>query len=168
MQPIKDRDYVDKEHFIKLENVTIIYRLWTLKDGTLDEKSTSIVDKITQYYKLSPEIVDKIKKEKNIKIKDSIYVDKDNEFDWPSISSHNSCGFCYALKTHIAILVDGTVVPCCLDSEGILRLGNIFEEEISAILNSERALNIVEGFKRGIASEDLCKRCGYAQRFVAE
>ena len=25
MQPIKDRDYVDKEHFIKLENVTIYF-----------------------------------------------------------------------------------------------------------------------------------------------
>ena len=116
-------------------NKTIIYRLWTLKDGSLDEKSTSTVDKIGEYYNLSPDIVDKIKKEKNIKIKDTIYVDKDNEFDWPSITNHNSCGFCYALKTHIAILVDGTVVPCCLDSNGIINLGNIYNDEIDDIIS---------------------------------
>ena len=76
-------------------NKTVIYRLWTLKDGSLDIKSTDTVEKISTYYKLPSDVVDKIKKEKNIKIKDTIYVDKDNEFDWPSITNHNSCGFCY-------------------------------------------------------------------------
>ncbi|MBR4074333.1 MAG: SPASM domain-containing protein, partial [Firmicutes bacterium] len=64
------------------------------------------------------------------------------------------------------ILADGTVVPCCLDSDGVIALGNIFKEEISFILHSKRALAMLEGFQCGTASEELCKRCGYAQRFV--
>ena len=63
-------------------------------------------------------------------------------------------------------LCDGTVVPCCLDSDGVIALGNLFCEDLEAILNSERARAMVAGFRCGVASEDLCRRCGYAQRFV--
>ena len=74
--------------------------------------------------------------------------------------------FCYGLKDQFGILADGTVVPCCLDSDGIINLGNIFHEDIESILNSQRAQDIADGFKCGKATEDLCKKCGYAQRFV--
>jgi hypothetical protein len=53
-----------------------------------------------------------------------------------------------------------------LDSDGILSLGNLFEEDVSAILSSPRAVKIAEGFRCGKAAEELCKRCGYARRFV--
>ena len=33
-------------------------------------------------------------------------------------------------------MVDGTIVPCCLDSEGVINLGNIFNDDIDAVLNS--------------------------------
>ena len=148
----------------KLQDVTIIYRLWTLNNGELDEKSTDTVNKIVYYYNLSTEIVDKIKKENNVKIKDRIFVDKDNEFEWPSITNHNSCGFCYALKTHIAILVDGTVVPCCLDSNGIIDLGNIYNESIEEIINSNRYQTLKKSFQDRKPSEDLCKSCTYKER----
>ena len=65
----------------------------------------------------------------------------------------------------MGILVDGTVVPCCLDSEGNIALGNIFKEDLEDILNSDRAKNLYDGFSRRKAVEDLCKRCGYATRY---
>ena len=148
----------------KLQEVTVVYRLWTLNNGELDEKSTQTVNKITSYYKLSTEIVDKIKNENNVKIKDRIFVDKDNEFEWPSITNHNSCGFCYALKTHIAILVDGTVVPCCLDSNGLVDLGNIYNESLENIINSNRYQTLKKSFQDRKPSEDLCKSCTYKDR----
>lgn len=148
----------------KLQDVTIIYRLWTLNNGELDEKSTDTVNKIVSYYNLSTEIVDKIKKENNVKIKDRIFVDKDNEFEWPSITNHNSCGFCYALKTHIAILVDGTVVPCCLDSNGLIDLGNIYNESLEDIINSDRYQTLKKSFQDRKPSENLCKSCTYKER----
>lgn len=148
----------------KLPEVTVVYRLWTLNNGELDEKSTQTVNKLVSHYKLSTEIVDKIKNENNVKIKDRIFVDKDNEFEWPSITNHNSCGFCYALKTHIAILVDGTVVPCCLDSNGIIDLGNIYNQSLEEIINSDRYQILKKSFQDRKPSEDLCKSCTYKDR----
>lgn len=146
------------------ENTTVIYRLWTLKDNELDEKSAKIVEKIKEYYQLSPEIVEKLKKEKNIKISSTIYVDKDNEFVWPEISTYQSNGYCYALKTQIAILSDGTVVPCCLDSDGIINLGNIFENDMSEIISSSRYRDLLQSFKSKKPCEALCKSCTFKEK----
>lgn len=146
------------------KKTTVIYRLWTLKDNELDKKSTEIVDKIKEFYNLSTETVERIKKEKNIKIKSTIYVDKDNEFEWPTINSHKSCGFCYALKTHIAILVDGTVVPCCLDSDGMINLGNIFDNSLEDIIDSERYRKLKESFQKRKPIELLCQSCTFKEK----
>lgn len=143
---------------------TVIYRLWTLNNNELDPKSTKIVEKIKNYYNLSPEDVERIKNENNIKISSTIYVDKDNEFTWPTINSHKSCGYCYALKTHIAILVDGTVVPCCLDSEGIINLGNIFKEDLETIIKKERYQQLQKSFQDRNPKEELCKSCTFKER----
>ena len=105
---------------------------------------------------------------RGIKASDNLYLEWGDRFEWPDKDAavRGTKYFCYGLKDQFGILADGTVVPCCLDSDGVINLGNIFEDEIDAILSSERALAIVNGFKCGKASEDLCKRCGYAQRFV--
>jgi len=143
---------------------TVIYRLWTLKDNKLDEKSTETVEKIKSYYDLPQEIVEKIKNERNIKISSTIYVDKDNEFIWPEVNSYKSCGYCHALKTHIAILVDGTVVPCCLDAEGIINLGNIFNESLEEIITGEKYQKLQKSFQARTPSEALCQSCTFKER----
>lgn len=140
---------------------TKIYRLWTLKNNELDEKSTYIVEKIKNYYNLSTNTVEKIKIEKNIKISSTIYVDKDNEFVWPTITNNKSCGYCYALKTHIAILVDGTVVPCCLDSNGKIELGNIFTDDLKEIIASKKYQTLKKSFQDRKPSEKLCMSCTF-------
>ena len=146
------------------KDIIVIYRLWTLNDNKLDKKSTIIVDKIKNYYNLSTETVNKIKNDNNIKIKSTIYVDKDNIFDWPSINQHKSNGYCYALKTHIAILVDGTIVPCCLDSNGIINLGNIFNNTLEEIFNTERYKNLLRSFQDRKPCEELCRSCTYKEK----
>lgn len=146
----------------KLSNdVIVIYRLWTLKNNELDEKSTKTVAKLKEYYNLSTETVEKLKTDKNIKISSTIYVDKDNEFDWPKITTNKSCGYCHALKTQIAILVDGTVVPCCLDSNGIIELGNIFNDSLEIIQTRKRYQKLKQSFRDRKPSEELCKSCTF-------
>jgi MoaA/NifB/PqqE/SkfB family radical SAM enzyme len=87
-------------------------------------------------------------------------------FDWPDAAGPERAGrFCRGLRDHIGVLCDGTVVPCCLDSEGTVALGNLFEQELEEILASPRALAIYEGFTRREAVEALCRHCGYAERF---
>ena len=148
------------------EETIIIYRLWTLKDGNLDKKSTTIVEKIKMYYKLSPETVNKIISDKNIKISPRIYVDKDNEFIWPDETNGNeSTGFCKALKTQIAILCDGTVVPCCLDSNGCIELGNIYNQSLDEIINGDKFKLLKKSFQERKITEKLCLNCTFKNRF---
>ena len=92
-------------------------------------------------------------------------MDKDNEFEWPSLGNKNIDGFCMALKTQLAILVDGTVVPCCLDSNGSIPLGNIYTDTLEEIMNSERFINLKKSFQDRKPCEKLCKNCTYKERF---
>lgn len=105
---------------------------------------------------------------RGIRIRDKFYLEWGDRFQWPDQEApvQGEQFFCYGLGDHFGILCDGTVVPCCLDSEGVIQLGNVFTDDLSAILSSPRATAIVKGFQRRTASEDLCRRCGYAQRFV--
>ena len=147
-------------------NITIVYRLWTLKNGQFSEKATKTVEKIINHYRLSPETVEKIIKENNVKIKPTIYVDKDNEFVWPDDKKNeNNQGFCMALKTQVAILVDGTVVPCCLDSNGKISLGNIYKQSFESIINSKKYLDLKKSFQDRKPTEKLCLNCTYKNRF---
>ena len=104
---------------------------------------------------------------KGYRIRPKFFLEWGDRFEWPDkeapIQGENV--FCYGMRDHFGILCDGSVVPCCLDSDGVITLGNIFTEEITDILNSPRARAIVEGFSCRRASEELCRRCGYAQRF---
>jgi len=144
--------------------MTIIYRIWTLT--SLNELSTRIVDNIKNHYNLSTIIVDKILKEKNIKIKDNIYIDKDYEFIWPKITNNkNNIGTCLGTKSHIAILSNGIVTPCCLDSNGVINLGNIYNTSFDSIITSNLFNQIREGFNNNIIICDLCKSCTYRNRF---
>lgn len=105
---------------------------------------------------------------RGVRIRDKLHVEWGDRFAWPDkeIPSLGDEVFCYGLKDHFGILCDGTVVPCCLDSDGVIALGNVFEQPISEILSSPRAKAMVEGFATRHATEELCRRCGYARRFV--
>ena len=101
------------------------------------------------------------------RIRHKLHLEWGDRFEWPDRDAPfiGESVFCYGLRDHFGILCDGRVVPCCLDREGEITLGNIFETPIKDILSSERAEAILRGFDRRCAVEDLCKRCGYATRF---
>ena len=101
------------------------------------------------------------------RIRHKLHLEYGERFDWPDMNAtcYGNSVFCYGLGDHFGILSDGSVIPCCLDSEGDITLGNIFEKPVNDILATERAVAIREGFKNRKATEELCKRCGYARRF---
>ena len=147
------------------KKTTIIYRLWTLNN--LKKVSTEIVDRIKNHYHLSTKVVDKIFNDKNIKIKDNIYVDKDIEFTWPNEGKiiDNNIGTCYCTRSHIAILSNGLVVPCCLDSDGKIPLGNIFNDDMNDIINSDLFCELKKNFQNNKIINPLCQKCNYRLRF---
>ncbi len=101
------------------------------------------------------------------RIRHRLHLEYGERFDWPDKEAEDGGNnvFCYALSDHFAILCDGSVVPCCLDRNGVLTLGNIFSQPLDKILDSDRARAMLEGFKRRSCTEELCCRCGYARRF---
>ena len=148
-------------------NVFINYRLWALDNFKLDKESTIIVDKIIKSYNLSTEIVEKLKNDNNITIDKNTFVNKNNLFIWPDESlGLNIDAKCYGLIDHMGILVDGTIVPCCLDSNGVINLGNIFKDDLEDVLESKLVKDIIEGFKNNKSICLLCKNCNFKDRFV--
>lgn len=103
----------------------------------------------------------------SFKLRERLFINFAEIFDWPDHEREDTeeSVFCYGLRDHIGILADGTVVPCCLDHNGSLALGNLFMTPLSEILASARAKKIYDGFSSRKAAEPLCSRCGYARRF---
>ena len=82
------------------------------------------------------------------------------EESWPEMRNGS-----FLLRDQLGVLCDGTLVPCCLDHEGDIPLGNLFTQPLTEILNSPRAIALREGFSQRKPSEALCRRCGFAARF---
>lgn len=104
---------------------------------------------------------------RGFRIRDKLHVEYGDRFTWPDMACEDGGDqvFCYGLKDHFGVLSDGTIIPCCLDREGVIGLGNIFTDEPSQVLQSERACAMRKGFQQRKATEELCRKCGYARRF---
>ena len=100
------------------------------------------------------------------KLRERLYLEQAERFDWPDLdAAETGTRFCLGLREQIAVLCDGTAVPCCLDHEGDVPLGNLLEQSLEEILAGPRARALVRGFSEGRPSEELCRRCGFATRF---
>jgi radical SAM protein with 4Fe4S-binding SPASM domain len=138
----------------------VILRLWN--NGGKDNLNDEILSKLENYFPKPW-----VEESNGMNIGNKIHVEYGDKFDWPTLESDdtNEKIFCYGLRTQIGVLADGTVVPCCLDNNGTINLGNIFETDLEEIINSERAQKIYNGFSNRNACEELCKRCSYVRKF---
>ena len=138
----------------------VVYRLWN--QGGENLQNAQILDAMYRFFP-----GDWVKERLGTRIAERTYLEYGDKFDWPDLSAPEGSSrvFCYGLRDQLGILCDGTVVPCCLDHEGDLILGNLLEEEMETVLNSPRAKAIYEGFSNREAAEELCRKCGYARRF---
>ena len=141
----------------------IALRLWNLGSGTDNSK---ILDFLHSSFQ---EKWQDIRGGSSQRLSERIFLEWGELFDWPDPSRKENDAdadlFCYGLRDQIGMLADGTVVPCCLDADANLALGNIFSDELYDILLSPRAKAIYDGFTRRRAVESLCRKCGYARRF---
>lgn len=149
----------------ELKNIIISYRLWNLKDIKENDENEKVIEEIERYYNIQ-NLKEQLIKNEFLKLKENVYINQDIEFTWPDISKENIIekGRCLALKEQIAILVDGTVVPCCLDNNGDISLGNIFKETLEEILNKPKSIEIKKNFENSVITCKLCKTCGFLKR----
>jgi len=141
-----------------IKDIIINYRFWTLDNNQLDTKMKIMLDKIYKHYN--------IEKDTN-KINENTFISKGDKFIWPNINNnyYNESGYCHGIKDQLGILSDGTIVVCCLDSNGISNLGNIFTTNLDDILKSEKVQKIINGFNNRCVYLELCKHCSYKERF---
>lgn len=149
-----------KNIFEKIEELPKTYvslRFWVKNADT-----SEMIEMINNRYSTNIKIED-LQSNKSIKINEHIFVNSFREFIWPDLENdyYSTSGTCYALKDHIGILVDGTVVPCCLDSMGIINLGNIFRDNLDEILGAKRPQDMLNGFKNNKKVEKLCCKCNF-------
>ena len=141
----------------------VCYRLWN--GGGADQLNEQILNELHRAFP-----GEWVKERRGIRLGNRVYLEHGDKFDWPDLSAEDQgqAVFCYGLRDQIGVLCDGTVVPCCLDHDGDISLGNLLQDDLDNILQSPRATALYDGFSCGKATEELCRKCGYARRFQAQ
>lgn len=144
----------------------IALRMWNMQEEA-DAVTERVLERIAREYGLDRRALDERRDSRGARLAEGVYLNRSEAFEWPDIrgSDMGGKGYCRGLKDQIGILCDGTAVPCCLDSQGNIALGNIFHQSLEEILASPRAEAVAEGFSRRQAVEELCRKCGYRRRF---
>lgn len=162
-----------KQAFECRPDLYINYRLWNLaafSEGLESDRNDLTCQRIEDAFGITIPRQGHSSGRKSLHLLNRLYLHMDTRFEWPDMHESkpkNSHGFCHALGSHFAILVDGTVVPCCLDHNGITALGNCLEQSINSILESSRSTAILKGFNEGRLVEPLCQNCTFINRFAS-
>ena len=155
------REVTDFADVASRAGIIVVFRLWNkgCDDGLNEKVLTYLQDCFEGEW---------AENTRGVRIRKKLHLEWGDRFVWPDIEAplqHNEV-FCYGLSDHFGILSDGTVVPCCMDSDGVIALGNAFEKSLGEILSSPRSQAIRQGFVCRRATEELCRRCAYARRFL--
>ena len=151
----------------QLQKMIVCLRLWNLPENGGFVDNSRILQRIGQEFGCEDRLADQSKVLDGVNLADNVFLTCAPEFDWPGFDKQDRgmTGFCHGLRDQLAILVDGTGVPCCLDAYGEIALGNIGDQDLSAIIQGARAKAIYEGFSKRMVVEELCRKCGYRTRF---
>jgi MoaA/NifB/PqqE/SkfB family radical SAM enzyme len=145
----------------------INYRLWNEGSAGAPEANGRMLESIGKGLGVDINPVWDVRWKKGVPLTGRVSLHMDSRFEWPH--PHNPVrserGFCHGLSSHIGILAEGTVVPCCLDKEGVISLGNCGAQPLEDVVDSPRATAIREGFRKGLLVEDLCRKCTFISRF---
>lgn len=158
-------EYINKVMLFAMEaarkGTCMVLRLWN--QGGRDSENDAIVSLLERYaprpWRERPD---------GYRMAENLYLEYDRKFQWPEADegshSHEERTadrevYCKALKKQIGVLADGSLVPCCLDHNGDVILGNLLQQSLQEILSSPRATTMTEGFDRHTATESLCQHC---------
>lgn len=169
---LNNGDYVKNAvEFSQLANerdIYVVLRLWNLdKNNNTSKESLDIMKSIEAAYPQDEPIIKSMGGRQSVKLAKNVFIGWEQEFVWPSLSNEfvSDTGFCYGMRHQIAILVDGRVVPCCLDANGQATLGNINLRHFGDIISTKAAKDIRHGFENRIAANKLCKHCSFRTKF---
>ncbi|MHB8149466.1 MAG: radical SAM/SPASM domain-containing protein [Desulfobulbia bacterium] len=147
----------------------ISLRLWNLppKSTNLPSPNETILKTLEDFFGLPEPLADRLTPGHGLTLAAKVFLSQNPRFTWPHGPAPDlgDKGTCRGLKDHVAILVDGTVVPCCLDAQADIPLGNIHAQSLTEICASPRAEAMRTGFSQRRLTESLCRRCTFRQSF---
>lgn len=143
------------------KGIIAVMRLWN--QGGADKLNTPILEAMHRAFP-----GEWVPTRSGFRLTDRVFLEWGEKFDWPDENADyvGNAHTCYGLRDQIGILSNGTIVPCCLDAEGGIPLGNIFTDDVASVLASPRAVALKRSFENRNITEELCLRCGYAGRMV--
>lgn len=157
------KEVLDFAQFAEKQGIHTELRLWNTNQTS--RMNSLFLEGLAKELVLNEAILYAIRHLQNTKISSKISLNFAEQFSWETDKEERKGFFCYGLRDQFGILVDGTVVPCCMDAAGQIPLGNIYKQPLKQILGSDRAKQLYDGFSARQAKEELCIRCGYARRF---
>lgn len=148
-------------------------RLWNMQAGDAQEAvawNDYVLARLAEAFDVPSLRAADLAASRGMPLAPRIFLNPERQFAWPHLANPElgRHGYCRGLRDHLAILADGTVVPCCLDADGLLALGNIFQQSLAAIVAGPRARGMREGFAHQWLLEPLCRRCTYRLRFASD
>lgn len=158
-----------REAFVRRPDLYLNFRLWNLGDaGGQDLRNRDLLARIEKEFgvRINPAVDPGFKKSKLVV--NRLYLHFDSRFIWPRLSDApiSAQGRCHGGRSHVAVLAEGTLVPCCLDKEAVMGFGNLDQQPFDDLLRNPRYTDLVSGFEQGKMKEALCQRCDYARRFT--
>lgn len=143
-----------------LAGIISVMRLWN--SGGEDKLNGEIISRMEDFFG-KKEVWRQIYS--GYKLKENVFLEWGDRFDWPDAEGDfcSDSHSCYGLRDQLGVLSDGSVVPCCLDADGAVNLGNIFTSSLDEILASPRAVALRHSFEARQITEPLCQRCPYAK-----
>lgn len=175
-------DIINASKILSSNDITVVLKLWNLdstnndvldKEG-LNNLNDNIISKLISSLskKYNEEnilkVYDELLKRNTCEINKHIYLQTGEKFEWPVNTKDKTFDkiFCYGLLDQFGVLSNGDVVPCCLDNNGEIKLGNIFNESFKDILEKEETKIFIKNMKDNIPPCALCKKCSYARKKV--
>lgn len=154
------------KEILEKTNIIISFRLWNLENIAENTENYHILKALEKAFNVE-NLIDIAKENEFVKLDENAFLNQDLEFVWPSLENEiiSEVGTCWGLRNQVAILANGDIVPCCLDGEGEIKLGNIFEKTFEDIINSEYSKEFVKAFEENRVIHSLCKRCGFRSKF---
>ncbi|PDW17392.1 SPASM domain-containing protein [Helicobacter pylori] len=148
----------------KCEKNSEVFLNLRIQDSTLEKHQNLIKPFLESFECVSLET---LKSQGRTRLFKKSFLNIQKTFKWPDLNAQNPLNqeskipYCYGLIKQVAILSNGVVVPCCMDTQAHINLGDLNHMPLKDILNSQKAIAIKTHFLKGEALELLCKNCSY-------
>ncbi len=136
----------------KFEKNSEVFLNLRIQDGTLEKHQNLIKPFLESFECVS---LEGLKSQGRARLFKKSFLNIQKTFKWPNLNAPNPLNqkskipYCYGLIKQIAILSNGVVVPCCMDTQAHISLGDLNHTPLKDILKSQKSYGYQNPFFKG-------------------